>query len=56
MAVEERAERVLREHEVTTTVPPEFFDELIAALDAPAQADPVLTAAAARLRHHISRD
>lgn len=55
-AAEERAERVLREHEATTTVPPEFFDELIAALDAPGRANPALTEAAERLHQHVVRD
>jgi uncharacterized protein (DUF1778 family) len=33
-AVEERAEKVLREHGAMTRVPAQFFDDLLAALDA----------------------
>jgi len=55
-AAEERAERILKEHEVTTAVPAEFFDELVAALDAPAQPSVALTEAAARLRENVVRD
>jgi uncharacterized protein (DUF1778 family) len=55
-AAEERAERVLREHEVITTVPTEFFAELIAAFDQPAQASPALAEAAARLNETVVRD
>ncbi len=35
-AAEEKADRVLREYEAATTVPAEFFDDLIAAFDVPA--------------------
>lgn len=55
-AAGERAERVLREHEATTTVPAEFFDDLMAAFDMPAQASPALSAAAARLRETVVRE
>lgn len=55
-AAEERAERVLREHEAITTVPAEFFDDLIAAFDEPAQVSPALAHAAARLGETIVRD
>lgn len=55
-AAEERAERVLREHDATTVVPAGFFDDLIAALDAPAQSNPALVAAGERLRETVSRD
>lgn len=54
-AVEERAEKVLREHDAQTTVPAEFFDELFAALDAPARPNDALTRAAERARHVVSR-
>ncbi|MCL2464118.1 MAG: DUF1778 domain-containing protein [Micrococcales bacterium] len=53
-AAEERAERVLRAHEATTTVPDEFFDDLIAALDAPASPSPALAAAGVRLRQVVA--
>jgi uncharacterized protein (DUF1778 family) len=52
----ERAARVLRERDETTTVPPEFFDGLSAALDAPAQPNRALAEAAARLRQSVTRD
>jgi uncharacterized protein (DUF1778 family) len=55
-AAEERAERVLREHEATTVVPAEFFDDLMMALDATPRPNPVLVAAGERLRETISRD
>lgn len=55
-AAEERAERVLREHEATTVVPAGFFDDLMMALDSPAQPNPGLVGAAERLRETISRD
>jgi uncharacterized protein (DUF1778 family) len=55
-AAEERAERVLREHEATTTVPAEFFDDLIVALDAPPQPTGALSVAAIRLRETVVRD
>jgi uncharacterized protein (DUF1778 family) len=55
-AAEERAERVLREYDATTTVPSEFFDDLLAALDAPAQPSAALSRAAARLRETVVRD
>ncbi|MDR3068521.1 MAG: DUF1778 domain-containing protein [Cellulomonas sp.] len=55
-AAEERAERILAEHAVTTTVPAGFFDDLLAALDAPAQPNQALAQAAARLRETVTRD
>ena len=55
-AAEERADRVLSEHEATTTVPPEFFDDVIAALDAPTEPNPRLVQAAARLRDTVIRE
>ena len=55
-AAEERAERVLRQHEAITTVPAGYFDELIAALDAPTRANPALAAAAARLLETVNSD
>lgn len=47
-AAQARAEDVLRQHETHTTVPARFFDDLIAALDAPAVANEALTRAARR--------
>jgi uncharacterized protein (DUF1778 family) len=49
-AAEDRAEQILLEHESQTTVPAEFFDDLLAALDAPAQPNAALTRAALRAR------
>lgn len=53
-AAEERAERVLAEHETRTVVPAEFYDELLAALEAPARPNPALSRAARRARDLIS--
>jgi len=39
-AVEDRAEQVLRDHDAQTTVPADFFDDLLAALDAPPRRTP----------------
>lgn len=55
-AAEERADRILREYDATTTVPAEFFDDLIAALDAPAKANSGLRKAARTLRTTVTRD
>lgn len=52
-AAEEKAERILREHEATTTVPAEFFDELLDALDAPADPSTRLRQAAQRARERV---
>ncbi|WP_025156952.1 DUF1778 domain-containing protein [Leifsonia aquatica] len=49
-AAEERADRVLRAHEATTTVPIGFFDDLWEALDEPANPNTALAAAGDRLR------
>ena len=48
-ALEERVEQVLRDHDVQTTVPADFFDDLVAALDAPAEANAALARAAQRV-------
>jgi uncharacterized protein (DUF1778 family) len=55
-AAEEKAERILREHEATTTVPAEFFDDLMAALDAPARPNTALRKAASKLHKTVTRD
>lgn len=55
-AAEERADRILRDYDATTTVPNTFFDELIAAMDTPAQPNPALAAAAAQLADRVTRD
>jgi len=49
-AAEDRAEQILREHDTQTTVPAEFFDDLLTSLDAPAQPNAVLTRAVLRAR------
>lgn len=54
-AAEEKAERVLREHEATTTVPAAYFDDLLAALGDPPAASPALAAAARRARRVVTR-
>jgi uncharacterized protein (DUF1778 family) len=55
-AAGERADRILREHEATTTVPAAFFDDLLAAMDAPVEANPALAAAARQLAGRVTRD
>ncbi|MDT3441273.1 MULTISPECIES: DUF1778 domain-containing protein [unclassified Pseudofrankia] len=54
-AAEERAVEVLREHELITRVPVDFFDALLASLDAPPEPNDALTRAAARLDSVIER-
>jgi len=51
-AVEEKADRIIREHEATTVVPSELFDDLLAAFDAPSKPNAMLTRAAQR-RHTV---
>lgn len=55
-AAEEKAERVIREHEATTTVPAEFFDDLLDALDAAPRANEALARAAKQARETLTRD
>lgn len=55
-AAEEKADRIIREYEATTTVPAGFFDDLLDALDAPASPNPALTLAAKRARDTVTRD
>jgi uncharacterized protein (DUF1778 family) len=54
-AAEERAERVMAEHDAQTAVPAEFFDDLLAAFDQPARPAPALRRAARRGRGAVSR-
>jgi uncharacterized protein (DUF1778 family) len=54
-AAEDRANRVLQEHMAATTVPAEFFDELLDALDQPAKPNKALKAAARRTRALVER-
>jgi len=53
-AAAEKADRVIAEHH-TTTVPAAFFDELLAALDTPAVANPALSKAAATRARAVTR-
>ena len=55
-AAEEKAERVIREHEATTTVPAEFFDDLLDALDTAPRANAALARAAKQVRETLTRD
>ena len=55
-AAAEKAQRVLREYDATTTVPARFFDELLAALDTPARPSAALTRAGRRARKLVTRD
>jgi uncharacterized protein (DUF1778 family) len=52
-AAEDRADRVLAEHQQRTSVPAGFFDDLLSALDEPARANPALKRAAKRARRAI---
>ena len=54
-AAEERAEQVMAEHETLTRVPAEFFDDLLAALDAPGEPSSALARAARRARGTVTR-
>src|SRR5262249_16249213 len=54
-AAEERAERVLREHMLTTVVPADFFDDLLRALDAPPKPSKALKAAGRRARNVVEQ-
>jgi uncharacterized protein (DUF1778 family) len=52
-AAEQRADEVLREHDVVTIVPAAFFDQLITALDVPPEANAALTRAGRRARRVV---
>ncbi len=52
-AAEQRAEQVLAEHDTQTVVPAEFYDELLAALDASARPNAALSRAAHRARELV---
>jgi len=54
-AAEERAEQVMADHAAHTTVPAEFFDQLLAALDAPDEPAGALARAAQRARGAVIR-
>ena len=55
-AAEEKADRIIREYEATTTVPAGFFDDLLEALDTPASPSVALARAAKRARDVVIRD
>lgn len=55
-AAEEKADRIIREYEATTTVPAGFFDDLLDALDALPSPNAALTRAAKRARDTVARD
>lgn len=55
VAVEQRAAQVLADHDARTYVPSSFFDELLAALTAPAKPAPALLRAARRVRSRVTR-
>lgn len=55
-AAEEKADRIRREHEATTTVPVGYFDDLLDALDASPHANAALTRAAEQARKTLTRD
>lgn len=54
-AASERADSVMRRHESYTTVPEDFFDRLIDALDEPAAPDPSIVDAISRSRARAAR-
>lgn len=54
-AAEEKADRIIREHEATTTVPAEFFDDLLDALDSPGEPNEALAGAARRAQDTVTR-
>lgn len=55
-AAEEKALRVISEHEATTTVPAEFFDDLLAALESPPHPNAALARAAKRARDTVTHN
>lgn len=55
-AAERRAEEVLRSHDLVTTVPGDFFDVLLAALDEPPAVSQSLARAARRARKTVRHD
>ncbi|HEX4016816.1 MAG TPA: DUF1778 domain-containing protein [Frankiaceae bacterium] len=55
-AAEDRADAILREHQNSTTVPAEFFDDLWVALAEPPRRDPALARASRRASKLVTRD
>ena len=54
-AAERRADEVLSKHDVATTVPADFFDQLLSALDEDPQPNPALARAGATARRIVRR-
>lgn len=54
-AAEARADEVLREHDATTHLPGEFFDDLMTALEAVGSPNPALAEAATRARRLVTQ-
>lgn len=52
----QRAEQVFAEHDYVTTIPPDFFDELNAALETADPPTPALIAAIAQLDALVDRE
>lgn len=55
VAAEQRADEILREHDVVTIVPADFFDQLLSALDDQPQPSPALARASKRARRVVQR-
>lgn len=55
-AAEKKAEQMLRDYEAASTVSAKFFDELLAAFDAPPAANQALARATERGRPVVARD
>lgn len=55
-AAEQRAEKILQEHEMSTVVPEEFFGDLLTALDEPAAPNPALAKLATKHFERFGRD
>lgn len=54
-AANDRAEEVMRRHESYTTVPADYFDQLLASLDEPAESTPALENAFRRSRARAAK-
>jgi uncharacterized protein (DUF1778 family) len=55
VAAERRAEEILRERDVVTVVPADFFDQLLSALDQEPQPNAALARGAAAARRTVRR-
>ena len=54
--MEERADAVLTSHDMRTVVPAAYFDDLLAALDAPMEPNPAMGRALRRARQDVKAD